>query len=317
MVTNENLIEAKKAKNDEFYTRFVDVQEELCNYVSHFKNKVVLCNCDNPTQSAFWKYFHFNFKALGLKKLISTYYDSNKRVYKTEYMGGNDNDIAVGIKTPLKGDGDFRSLECLDVLNEADIVVTNPPFSLAREFISCLVKRKKKFIILGNLNWITYKNVFPLLKDNKVWIGCRALNKDMYFDVPNEHKKWLVENKKEGSAYKIINDCVYGRLASICWFTNLDHKKRHERKLETTHLYEPSLYQKYDNCDAININKVSEIPMNYDGIMGVPITFMDKYNLEQFEILGIDKDLTNNHKVCMINGKQTYKRILIRKRRIV
>lgn len=316
MVTNENLIEAKKAKYDEFYTRFVDVQEELTNYKEHFKNKIVFCNCDNPTESAFWKYFHLNFKTLGLKKLISTYYDSTKTVYKTEYMGGHDNNIKFGVKTPLKGNGDFRSLECLNILDEADIVVTNPPFSLAREFIDCLVKHQKKFLIVGNLNWITYKNVFPLLKNNSVWIGYRALNKDMYFNVSDERKKWLVENKKEGSAYKFVNGRVMGRLASICWFTNLDHKKRHERSLETTYLYEPNLYQKYDNCDAININKVSEIPMNYNGVMGVPITFLDKYNPEQFEILGIDKDLTNNHKACMINGKQVYKRILVRKKKI-
>lgn len=151
MVTNVNLIEAKKAKYDEFYTRFVDVQEELANYKQHFKNKIILCNCDNPTQSAFWKYFHINFKALGLKKLISTYYDNTEIVYKTEYMGGHDNNIKFGVKTPLKGNGDFRSLECLNILDEADIVVTNPPFSLAREFIDCLVKHQKKFLIVGNL----------------------------------------------------------------------------------------------------------------------------------------------------------------------
>lgn len=285
MSANANLHKAKDAKNDEFYTQLTDVAKELMHYKAHFKNKIVFCNCDDPTWSAFWKYFHLNFAELGLKKLISTHYDKTEPTYKMEYMGGNDNDIEVGVKTPLEGNGDFRNQECLDLLDECDIVVTNPPFSLFREYVAVLMKHKKKFVILGNPNAVTYKEFFPLLKDNKIWVGAKPWSQEMYFGVPKEREEWLVKNKKEGSAYVVIDGHILGRVATI-WFTNLDIAKRHE-KLILWKKYTPEEYQRYDNYDAINVNKVSEIPCDYDGVMGVPITFLDKYNPDQFEIIGL------------------------------
>ena len=258
---NRNLQAAKTNKNDEFYTQLTDVAKELRHYKSHFKDKVVFCNCDDPTWSAFWKYFHLNFAELGLKKLISTHYDKEEATYKMEYTGGDDNDIEVGVKTPLEGNGDFRNKECLDLLDECDIVVTNPPFSLFREYVATLMKHKKKFLIIGNKNAIAYKEFFPLLKNNEVWLG--------YTNV----KEFL---QPDGSIKKFGN---------IGWFTNLDIEKRHE-KLILWKKYTPEEYPKYDDHDAINVNRVSEIPCDYDGVMGVPITFMDKYNPDQFEIIG-------------------------------
>ena len=262
MATNANLHKAKKAKDDEFYTRLTDVSKELMHYKQHFKDKIVLCNCDEPTWSAFWKYFHLNFSALGLKKLISTHYDKTEPTYKMEYTGGDDNDIEVGVKTPLEGNGDFRNQECLDLLDEADIVVTNPPFSLFREYVAVLMEHQKKFLIIGNKNAITYKEFFPLLKENKVWLGF------------TNAKEFL---QRDGSIKKFVN---------TGWFTNLDINKCHE-KLILWKNYTPEEYPKYDNYDAINVDKVSEIPCDYDGVMGVPITFLDKYNPDQFEIIGL------------------------------
>lgn len=264
MSANANLHKAKDAKNDEFYTQLTDVAKELMHYKAHFKDKIVFCNCDDPTWSAFWKYFHLNFAELGLKKLISTHYDREEATYKMEYTGGNDNDIEVGVKTPLEGNGDFKNQECLDLLDECDIVVTNPPFSLFREYVAVLMEHQKKFLIIGNKNAITYKEFFPLLKDDAVWIGC---NSPSEFSTP---------------------DGVTKKLNGLTrWFTNLDVAKRHE-KLILWKKYTPGEYPKYDNYDAINVDKVSEIPCDYDGVMGVPITFLDKYNPEQFEIIGMD-----------------------------
>lgn len=270
MASNKaNLANAKNAKNDEFYTQLTDVSKELMHYKQHFKNKIVLCNCDDPTWSAFWKYFHLNFSALGIKKLISTHYDKNEPTYKMEYEGGDDSDIEVGVKTPLEGNGDFRNQECLDLLDEADIVVTNPPFSIAREFyIPLLYKYNKKFLIVGDLNWATYKALFPLLKDNKMWFGYNSV------------KEFI---QPDGTMKKFGNKL---------WFTNLDIQKRHE-KIILWKNYSPEEYQKYDNYDAIDVSKVSEIPIDYDGNMGVPITFLDKYNPEQFEILGLLQSSTD------------------------
>ena len=266
---NANLHKAKDAKNDEFYTQLTDVAKELMHYKAHFKDKIVLCNCDDPTWSAFWKYFHLNFAELGLKKLISTHYDREEATYKMEYTGGDDNDIEVGVKTPLEGNGDFRNKECLDLLDECDIVVTNPPFSLFREYVAVLMEHQKKFLIIGNKNAITYKEFFPLLKDDEVWIGC---NSPSEFSTP---------------------DGVTKKLNGLTrWFTNLDVAKRHE-KLILWKNYTPEEYQTYDNYDAINVNKVSEIPVDYDSVMGVPITFMDKYNPEQFEIIGLLQSSTD------------------------
>ena len=288
MAANANLHRAKNEKNDEFYTQLTDVAAELRHYKDHFRGKIVFCNCDDPTWSAFWKYFHLNFSVLGLKKLVSTHYDRNEPTYKMEYEGGDDNNIEVGVKTPLEGNGDFRNQECLDLLDECDIVVTNPPFSLFREYVKTLMEHGKKFLIIGNMNAITYKEIFPLIKDNQIWLGNRGFSKDMYFDVSEERKAWLLANKKEGSAYKIIDGVVMGRLASACWFTNLDHTKRHEKLVLWKH-YTSEEYPKYDNYDAINVDKVSDIPIDYDGVMGVPITFLDKYNPEQFEIVAFRK----------------------------
>ena len=297
---NSNLNKAKIVKNDEFYTQLIDIENELMHYKQHFKDKIVLCNCDNPTWSAFWKYFHLNFAELGLKKLISTHYDKNEPTYKMEYTGGDDNDIEVGVKTPLEGNGDFRSQECLDLLDESDIVVTNPPFSLFREYVAILMEHDKKFLIIGNKNAITYKEFFPLLKNNEVWLG--------YTNV----KKFL---QPDGSIKKFGN---------IGWFTNLDHAKRYQMlPLDLGFVYEghKDMYPKYDNYDAINVDKIAEIPSDYTGIMGVPISFLDKYNPEQFEIVGctynygIPKDWSEDTNMQpIVNGKPVYKRILIRKK---
>lgn len=260
MSANTNLHKAKVVKNDEFYTQFIDVEKELIHYEHHFKDKIVLCNCDDPEWSAFWIYFHLNFRALGLKKLISTHYDKEKPSYKMEYTGGDDNDIEVGVITPLMGNGDFRIDECLDILDEADIVVTNPPFSRAIPFITTLINHNKQFLIIGDVNWITYKEIFPLIKDNKIWLG------------NNTVKEFI---QPDGSIQKFGNKL---------WFTNLDHEK-----LELKKRYDKSVYPTYINYDAIDIKSVADIPIDYNGKMGVPITFLRYYNPDEFEIIGCTK----------------------------
>ena len=289
-MANANLHKAKEVKNDEFYTQLEDVAKEVVHYKHHFKDKIVLCNCDDPTWSAFWKYFHLNFAELGLKKLVSTHYDVENVTYKMEYTGGDDNDTEVGVKTQLEGNGDFRNKECLDLLDECDIVVTNPPFSLFREYVAVLMEHKKKFLIIGNKNAITYKEFFPLLKDDEVWIGCTNV------------KEFL---QPDGSIKKFGN---------IGWFTNLDVAKRHE-KLILWKKYTQEEYPKYDNYDAINVDKVSEIPCDYDGVMGVPITFLDKYNPEQFEIVAFRKGEDGKDLVFTREREriQPYFRILVRR----
>ena len=281
MSTNINLHKAKNAKNDEFYTRLEDIKKELIHYKQHFKDKIVLCNCDDPKWSNFWKYFHLNFSVLGLKKLISTHYNKNESTYKMEYVGGNDNDIEIGVKTLLEGNGDFRNQECVEILKEADIVVTNPPFSLFREYVTVLMKYKKKFLIIGNINAITYKEFFPLLKDNKVWIGYTNFNVGMYFYVSDDFEYRLTYKfLKEIDGHKV------NRVSGCCWFTNLDHTKQHEN-LVLWKKYSSEEYPKYDNYDAINVDKVSDIPVDYNGIMGVPISYLNHHNPDQFEILGM------------------------------
>ena len=291
---NDNLHKAKSAKNDEFFTQLTDVSKELMHYKKHFKDKIVFCNCDDPTWSAFWKYFHLNFEELGLKKLISTHYDVEKSTYKMEYTGGDDNDIEVGVKTPLEGNGDFRDEECLNLLDECDIVVTNPPFSnqLPTQLIKLCIQKNKKFLLISPLNIIKYKGFFPLIKEGKVWMGCGTVKE---FLQPDGTKK---------------------RFGNIYWYTNLDHKKRHE-KIILWKYYTPEEYPIYDNYDAINVNKVSEIPMNYDGIMGVPITYLDKHSPEQFDIIGeFNHGSDNVYDLAKptINGKEIYPRIAIRKK---
>lgn len=300
MTTNANLHKAKNAKNDEFYTQLTDVEKEMIHYKHHFKDKIVYCNCDDPTMSAFWKYFHLNFEALGLKKLISTHYDKKEPTYKMEYTGGDDNDIGVGVKTRLEGNGDFRNQECLDLLDEADIVVTNPPFSLFREYVAVLMEHKKKFLILGNMNAITYKGIFPLIRDNKIWYGASIHSGNTKFYVPDDYPLKAASCGIDEDGRKFICVC------NVRWFTNLDYSERYAEKLILRKNYTPEEYPTYDNYDAINVDVTSDIPCDYDGVMGVPISWFDKYCPEQFEIIGIDRP--------KINGKQKYARILIRKK---
>src|SRR3989338_7484574 len=351
--SNSSLNKAAKVKNDEFYTQLIDIEKELKHYKEQFRGKVVYCDCDDPFESNFFKYFAANFNALGIKKLITTSYTKSpiaggqlplfevkglkpkgKEPFKIELNEVTDTDAdgAVGltdvkwllkndanIATPLKGDGDFRSEECIGLLEQADIVVTNPPFSLFREYVAQLVEHKKKFIILGDQNAITYKEVFRLIKENKLWLGydnngTKWFQVPMSYDIPTESRK------------KIENGVKYFSMGRIVWFTNLDTTKRHE-KLTFYKRYSPEEYPNYDNYKAINLDKVSDIPMDYKGVMGVPITFLDKYNPEQFEILS-SNDIRLNDKVPFkehglikdkdgaINGKPTYVRIVIKNKKV-
>ena len=335
MSDNRNLHSANKAKQDEFYTQLSDIENELKHYKKHFEGKTVLCNCDDPRVSNFFHYFAYNFEHLGLKRLITTCYknqerdlfsqNDSERAIWLEYFGDkNGNRVPdpeeIGIHY-FNGDGDFRSAECIELLKQADIVVTNPPFSLFREYVAQLMAYEKKFLIIGNKNAITYKEIFKSFKENKLWIGVTPMSREIYFDVnQNFIDECLAKNKNRTVIYR--NGKYVARSPSI-WFTNLDHKKRHE-ELILYKKYSPDEYPKYDNYDAIEVGKTECIPEDYDGIMGVPITFLDKYNPEQFEILnandyrvsemvpfkehGLIKD-----KEGAINGKPTYGRILIRR----
>lgn len=294
------LTAAKKAKKDEFYTQRVDIENELRHYKEHFRNKVVLCNCDDPRESEFFKYFVENFEKLGLKRLIATCYKSQdvdlfsqgdcERAIKQVYEGDKNgnmvlDDDEVGV-FELKGDGDFRSDECIEILKEADIVVTNPPFSLFREYVAQLVRFDKKFLILGNKNALTYADLFPLIKENRLWIGVTPMSREIYFNVPQLYIDEALTKNKFRTIVK--RDGKYVARSPSIWFTNLDHRKRHET-LPLYKKYSAAEFPKYDNYDAINVNSTSDIPYDYEGVMGVPITFMDKYNPEQFEIMGISK----------------------------
>ena len=261
MAKNGNLHAAKTAKNDEFYTQLNDVSEELKHYREHFKDKVVFCNCDDPTWSAFWKYFHLNFEKLGLKKLISTHYDKEQPTYKMEYMGGDDNNVEIGDRTPLEGNGDFRNKECTDLLEEADIVVTNPPFSLFREYTAQLVEHNKKFLIIGNMNAITYKEFFPLIKDNQVWLGNGS---------PKEF---------------LMPDNTIKKFGNIFWYTNLDFPKRHE-PLILYKKYTPEEYPIYDNYAAFNVDKTADIPVDRDFEM-----IVDEERLHELQEKGFDIEI--------------------------
>lgn len=304
---NKTLNKANKSKNDEFYTALTDIEKELGHYKEHFKDKVVFLNCDDPEESNFWKYFALNFKFLGLKKLIATHFGNGRPSYKLEKNNG---DI---IKTPLKQNGDFRSPECIEILKEADIVVTNPPFSLFREYVIQLMEYNKKFVILGNQNAISYKEIFELIKKNKMWLGVDN-NGTKWFKVPEDYDITTESRKKLENGKKFFS------MGNIVWFTNLDIKKRHE-SLILYKKYEGNgdEYPKYDNYDAINVSKVSDIPMDYKGVMGVPVTFLDKHNPEQFEIVGqmvTTKINEFNYGYPYINGKKIYARILIRNKKI-
>ena len=331
MSTNRNLHTAKSNKKDEFYTQLSDIENELWHYRDHFRDKVIYCNCDDPRVSKFFHYFSLKFRGLGLKKLIATGYknqqmdmfsrnDAEKAIW-LEYDGtpnktGIPSVEDIGIHH-LEGDGDFRSQECIDLLKQADIVVTNPPFSLFREYVAQLMKYEKKFLIIGHQNAIAYKEIFPLIKDNRLWLGRTPRGRDMLFDVPKDYAQELIATKKEGSAYKLVDGVVKGRLGSAGWFTNLDYRQRHE-DLILWKRYSPEAYPKYDNYDAIEVSRVAEIPCDYDGAMGVPITFLNKYNPDQFDIVGMDRplitQLTGKQNRFRINGKEIYARIVIRRK---
>ena len=350
-MANKNLNAAKAAKKDEFYTQLTDIERELQHYWPHFRDKVVLCNCDDPYESNFFKYFALRFNQLGLKKLICTCYNGSpvqgnelmidfgdgfgepkKIAYKVEitevkdlngdgavdlsdvqYLLKNDKNVCSILKT-----GDFRDPECIGLLKQSDIVVTNQPFSLFREYIGQLMEYEKKFLIIGNQNNVTYKEVFPLIMHNKVWLGYKS--GDMAFRVPDDYEARETRYWEDESGQK------WRSLGNICWFTNLDHNKRHE-ELDLVCRYSEEEFPKYDNYDAIEVNRVDNIPFDYDGVMGVPITFLDKYNPEQFEILGATENdaseaiiklrVSGHYKYDRpyIKGVRKYARILIRNKK--
>ncbi len=353
---NSDLRTANKEKKDEFYTMLEDIENEVKHYKAQFENKIVFCNCDDPYESNFFKYFALNFNNLKLKKLICTCYsgspiiteqlslfdikglvikkDEDRKPYKLEIAEVEDTngdgaidlyDVENLIKnkkntlTLLKGDGDFRSDECIELLKESDIVVTNPPFSLFREYINQLMTFNKKFLIIGNVNALSYKEIFPLIKDNKMWIGYKFNGAPMKFRVPDDYPL-------KGSVIKIGNDGKkYIGVGGTCWYTNLETTKRHE-KMILYKKYSPEEYPKFDNYDAININKTIDIPCDYYEKMGVPITFMDKYNPNQFKILdGLHRyslyDLCNTNEYIRenrleatdVNGKSMYFRVIIQR----
>ena len=321
---NRNLHSAKSNKKDEFYTQLADIENELKHYQKHFRGRTVLCNCDDPRTSNFFKYFAFNFEKLKLRKLITTCYksrqmdlfsqnDSEKAVY-LEYEGDkNSNKVPdpdeIGMFY-LKSDGDFRSQECIEILKQSDIVCTNPPFSLFREYVAQLIKYKKKFIIIGNQNAIAYKETFKLIKENKIWLGQSIHSGDREFGIPDDYPITASGFRVDKDENKFI------RVKGVRWFTNIDYKERHE-DLILYKKYSKEEYPKYDNYNAINVNKTKEIPINYKGKMGVPITFMDRYNPDQFEIIGLDRYVEDNPhygKRFSINGRETYARIIIRQK---
>jgi hypothetical protein len=371
--TNRNLNVAKATKQDEFYTQYNDIQNEVEACLKFdpdtFRDKIVYCNCDDPFESNFFKYFAINFNRLGLKKLITTSYEGSPIAGQMslfpEYFAGNgkqqkrkaiavildqvkdeNGDGAVDLtdvelflknndaaRIALKGDdnypgGDFRSPECVEFLKQADIVVTNPPFSLFREYVAQLVKHEKKFLIIGNKNAITYKEIFPLIKNNLLRLGATPMGTNLLFEIPPKVAESLVESGKKWSNYRIIDGKIMG-LSSSVWFTNLDHGRRHEKLSLMTmdenlkfsshrEIRGKSAYDRYDNYDAIDVPYTDAIPSDYDGLMGVPISFLDKYNPDQFEIIGMDRPLvyalTGKVSRFRINGKEIYARIVIRHR---
>ena len=358
MAINRDLSSAKKNKKDEFYTQLADIEIEMKHYRKHFKDKVVFCNCDDPYESNFFKYFAMNFNYLGLKKLVATCYmgspivgeqfeqlslfeilpsDENTpkrfpyKIQITEVVDIN-GDGAVDLTdveyllrnkknslSLLDGDGDFRSQECIEILKQADIVVTNPPFSLFREFVAQLVEYDKQFIIIGNVTAITYKEIFALLKDNKLWMGYSIHSGDREFRVPDDYPL-------NASGYRIDeNGYKYIRVKGVRWFTNMDYIERHT-DLDLWKKYTPEEYPKYENYNAIEVSKTADIPEDYYDVMGVPITFLDKYSPDQFEILGMAASAGYRKEIVgidfigtkdarpLINGKNTYARIFIRRK---
>lgn len=373
---NNNLTQAKKTKNDEFYTQYPDIEKEINAYLEYdentFRGKTVYCNCDDPFESNFFRYFVLNFDRLGLKSLITTSYrpspiantqlslfgddvtlpvvKGRPKVTANKFIinevGDFDGDGSFGLKdiagqlkanknndwSPLEGDGDFRSPECVELLQQADIVITNPPFSLFREYVKQIVDHNKKFLIIGNMNAITYKEIFPLIKENRLWLGATNFNTGMYFKVPDNFtyaQTYKFERMRDGKKVS--------RVPGVCWFTNLDHGRRHQplplmnmadnRKFNKKVINSDTAYQKYDNYNAIEVPFTKAIPSDYDGIMGVPISFLDKYSPEQFEIIDMcssaggsttgtvtpnEYGLSISDKRPLLGGKNTYARILLK-----
>lgn len=344
-----DLANARKAKKDEFYTSLRDIEAEMRFYEPYFRGKTILCNCDDPYESNFFKYFAMNFNYLGLKKLIATCYngspvaDTELLLFPGEYttnkkarkiviseVQDNNGDGAIdladvewlirnekNVLTELNGNGDFRSDECIELLKEADIVVTNPPFSLFREYLAQLIQYNKQFLIIGNINAVSYKETFQLIKNNLLWLGASIHSGDREFRVPDDYPLNAAGQRIDEHGIKYI------RVKGVRWFTNIDYPQRHE-KLELYKKYTPEEYPKYDNYNAINVNVTNEIPKNYPGIMGVPITFLDKYSPDQFEILGMSASAGYNAEIVgipflgkkdarpLIDNKNTYARIFIR-----
>lgn len=321
-MANANLTNAKKAKCDEFYTQLTDIEKEMRHYKDFFKGKVVYCNCDDARESNFFKYFSLNFEHLGLKKLISTGFKADGKgvvlIYEGDKNGNrivDDNEIIVN---ELEGNGDFRSAECIEFLKEADVVVTNPPFSLFREYVAQLMEYGKKFLIIGEQNALTYKEIFPYVKANQLWWGASIHSGDRKFYVPNNYPLNAATCGVDENGKRFI------RVKGIRWWTNIENTT-HSTPMDLYRKYNETDYPKYDNYDAINVDKTSDIPMDYDGVMGVPITFFDKYCPSQFEILdarnhtSVDKLKSKStflvkDKDSAINGKPTYARILIKRR---
>ena len=348
---NTTLHQAKEAKKDEFYTQLEDINNELRHYREHFRGKTVLCNCDDPRVSNFFTYFAYNFEFLGLKRLITTCYKnqdmdlfsqnkSEQAIYLIYDGDKNGNNIPdpeeIGIH-PLKGDGDFRSKECIELLKQADIVVTNPPFSLFREYVAQLMEYEKKFLIVGNVNAINYREIFPFIMQNKMWLGYGFNAGNAFFKIPTEARtNYAAGVYDENTGLVKFRNCH--------WFTNLDHQKRHENLILYKH-YTPEEFPRYDNYDAIEVSKVENIPCDYNGVMGVPMTFLDKYNPEQFELIWRSHDIEWAENKCTFfcppsteklnkykkadrtwrvqipyitdandNAKMTYQRIFIRKK---
>jgi hypothetical protein len=345
MAGNRNLNESARNKQDEFYTQLSLIESELKHYKSHFKDKVVFCNCDDPFESNFFKYFAINFNSLGLKKLIATCYASSpivytqldifgtetviakekptRKPYKIEISEVTDEnqdgrtdlaDVEYLLKnrknalTLLQGDGDFRSPECVELLKQSDIVVTNPPFSLFRDYMAQLIEYGKDFLIIGNLNAVKYKEILPLFMTEKVWLGNNSGH--FWFAVPETYEEKKTDFKIDENGQK------WRRMGNICWFTNLDYEKRHE-DMTLYRKYSPELYPKYDNFDAIEVSRTADIPCDYYGLMGVPITFMTRHNPSQFSIVGVLNSGTGNeydYAKAIVNGKQLYARVLIRRK---
>lgn len=304
MSNNDDLHGAKEAKRDEFYTQLPDIEKEVFYYKDHFRDKVVFCNCDDPEYSNFWHFFSVRFDVYGLKKLIATHYETDKPSYMLSMERQGEGEPTV-TRRELQGNGDFRSPECVELLKQADIVVTNPPFSLFREYVGQLMEYGKQFLIIGNVNAITYKEIFPLLQNNQVWLGCSIHSGDREFRVPDSYPLNAAGCRIDENGSKYI------RVKGVRWYTNMDYPQRHAT-LKLFRHYSPEEYPTYDNCNAIEVKKVTHIPCDYDGLIGVPITFMDKYNPEQFDIIKFRKG--DDGKDLSVNGKCPYFRILIKRK---